>query len=59
MLLVRVATHLLEIRRYAQSLIPQPQVRCNGDTVFAHHGYDGATVIFHDRLCGVLDGITT
>ena len=40
----------LEVRWYAESLVPQAQVRGNGDTILAHHGYDGATVILHDRL---------
>ncbi|KAJ7786596.1 hypothetical protein B0H16DRAFT_1657840 [Mycena metata] len=42
--------HLLEVRRDTEGLITQTQVRGNGDTVFADHGYDGATVVVHNRL---------
>ena len=43
-------THLLKIRRNTQRLNTNPQVRGNGDTILAYHGYDGATVELHNRL---------
>jgi len=43
-------SYSLEVRGYAESLVPQAQVRGNGDAILAHHGYDRATVILHDRL---------
>lgn len=42
--------YLLEIRRYTQSLIPKTQVRCDSNAFLSDHGYNGATVVFHNRL---------
>lgn len=43
-------THLLEVRGDPQCLVPEAEVGGYGDTVFADHGYDGATVVIHNRL---------
>lgn len=43
-------TCLLEVGGDTEGLHTQPQVRCDSDTIFAHHSYNGATVILHDRL---------
>ena len=45
-----VRTNLLKVTPNRQGLIAQPQIRRDGNTVLSRHGYNGATVVLHDRL---------